>query len=59
VVTPTDSAALAGAINILVQDLCSRSAAAHGELPGNPVVLSALGSILGVGPPQAPADVAC
>jgi triacylglycerol lipase len=59
VVTPVDSAALSGALNILVQDVCPGSAAAHGDLPSNPVVLAALGSVLGVGMPEPPANVEC
>jgi triacylglycerol lipase len=59
VVTPVDSAALSGALNILVQDVCPGSAASHGDLPSNPVVLAAIGSVLGTGPPQAPTNVAC
>ncbi len=59
VVTPVDSAALSGALNIVVQAVCPASTAAHGDLPGNPVVLAALGSVLGVEVPQAPTDVAC
>ena len=59
VVTPVDSAALSGALNVLVQDVCPGSTAAHGELPGNPVVLAVLSSVLGAGAPQLPGDVAC
>ena len=59
VVTPVDSAALAGAVNIVVQDVCPEAVVAHGDLPGNPVVLAALGSVLGTGPPQAPTGVRC
>jgi triacylglycerol lipase len=59
VVTPVESAALTGAVNIVVQEVCPGSTAAHGELPGNPVVLAALGSVLGVEMPQAPRDVTC
>jgi hypothetical protein len=59
VVTPVDSAALAGALNILVQDVCPGSTTAHGGLPGDPVVLAALGSLLGVGTPKVPTNVAC
>lgn len=59
VVTPVESAALSGAVNIVVQQVCPGSTAAHGDLPGNPVVLAALGSMLGVDMPEAPADVAC
>ena len=59
VVTPVDSAALSGALNIVVQDVCPGSTAAHGDLPSNPVVIAAVGSILGAALPQAPVDVAC
>jgi triacylglycerol lipase len=59
VVTPVDSAALSGALNILVQDVCPGSAAAHGDLPSNPVVLAALGSVLGVGTPELPVNLEC
>ena len=59
VVTPVDSAALEGAVNIRIQDVCSTSTAAHGDLPHDPVVLAALGSVLGVEPPRSPSDVRC
>jgi pimeloyl-ACP methyl ester carboxylesterase len=59
VVTPVDSAALQGAVNIRVQDVCQNSAAAHGDLPSDPVVLAALGSVLGDEPPSSPTDVRC
>jgi triacylglycerol lipase len=59
VVTPTDSATLSGAVNVEVQDVCPGSTTAHGDLPGDPVVLAALGSVLGVAPPQPPTDVSC
>jgi triacylglycerol lipase len=57
--TPAESAALSGAVNIVIQEVCPASNAAHGDLPGNPVVLAALGSVLGVELPQAPTDIAC
>jgi triacylglycerol lipase len=59
VVTPVDSAALSGALNIVVQQVCPRAAAAHGDLPSDPVVVAALSSVLGVSAPQVPSDVAC
>ena len=59
VVTPVDSAALSGALNIVVQDACPASTVAHGALPGSPVVVAALDSVLGAGTPKAPSDVAC
>jgi hypothetical protein len=43
----------------VVQDVCPGSTVAHGDLPGNPVVLATLGSALGVEIPQAPSAVAC
>ena len=48
VVTPVDSAALDGAVNILVQDVCPGASVSHGELPGTPVTLAALDAVLGV-----------
>ncbi len=59
VVTPVDSAALEGAVNILVQDVCPGASVSHGELPGTPVTLAALDAVLGVGPPVAMARGAC
>jgi triacylglycerol lipase len=59
VVTPVDSAALSGALNIVVQDLCPGSTVAHGDLPGNPVVLATLASVLGAEIPQEPRAAAC
>jgi triacylglycerol lipase len=59
VVTPVDSAALDGALNVVVQDVCPGATVAHGDLPGNPVVLATLGSALGVDIALAPSDVAC
>jgi triacylglycerol lipase len=59
VVTPVDSAALSGALNIVVQEVCPRATAAHGDLPNDPVVVAALSSVLGVAAPQGPSNVAC
>jgi pimeloyl-ACP methyl ester carboxylesterase len=59
VVTPVESAALEGAVNIRIQDVCQTSTAAHGDLPRDPVVLAALGSVLGVEPPRSPTGVRC
>jgi alpha-beta hydrolase superfamily lysophospholipase len=54
VVTPVDSAALEGAVNILVQEVCPGATASHGELPGHPVTEAALTSVLGAESPRAP-----
>ena len=59
VVTPVGSAALAGALNILVQDVCPGSTTTHGGLPSDPVTLAALASALGPEPPRSPTDVRC
>jgi triacylglycerol lipase len=59
VVTPVDSAALSGALNIVVQEVCPDSTVAHGDLPQDPVVLATLDTVLGAAPPQAPSLVRC
>jgi len=59
VVTPTSSAALAGALNLRIQDFCQSSRTSHGGLPGDAVTLAALPTVLGQGTPRAPAPPAC
>jgi len=59
VVTPVDSAALAGALNVVVQEVCPGSTAAHPDLPSDPVVLAMLSTALGAGPAVAPSRVRC
>jgi pimeloyl-ACP methyl ester carboxylesterase len=59
VVTPPDTAALDGALNVSVQDVCPGSRASHGDLLGHPVVLTVLDSTLGREEPAAPAGVTC
>ncbi|MCW2761759.1 MAG: estB [Marmoricola sp.] len=58
-VTPSDSAVLEGALNIEVQDLCPDATTSHGAMPGDPVVLATLRSVLGRGTPRVPQDVTC
>jgi hypothetical protein len=48
-----------GAGGLVLLLMCPGATAAHGELPGNPVVLAALGSVRGVEMPQPPTAVAC
>jgi len=59
VVTPVESAALDGALNLVVQDSCRGATTSHGALPADPVTLAALDSTLGATPPAAPTDVTC
>lgn len=59
VVTPVRSATLDGALNLVVQDACPGAVVTHGDLPGHPVVLAALGTVLGPGAPVAPERVRC
>ena len=59
VVTPVESAALDGALNLVVQDSCPAATTSHGSLPADPVTLAALDSTLGTAPPEPPTDVAC
>ncbi len=59
VVTPPESALLDGALGFSVQSVCPQDTAGHGDLPGDPVVLASLGSVLGTEPPAVPADVLC
>ena len=59
VVTPVASAALEGALDVVVQDLCPAARTAHGDLPTDPVTLALVGSALGAGPPAAPTGVRC
>ncbi|SDR79304.1 Triacylglycerol esterase/lipase EstA, alpha/beta hydrolase fold [Nocardioides scoriae] len=55
VVTPTGSAALQGARNVLVQDLCPDAVVGHDQLPGAEATGRVLDAALGPGPVRAPA----
>ncbi len=59
VVLPPDSARLAGALDLTVQDSCPRARTSHGALPGDPVVLATLDSTLGTALPAPPQPSAC
>ncbi len=59
VVTPVDSAALDGALDLVVQDTCPQARTAHAQLPSDPYVLAALPTTLGVPEPTAPTNVRC
>lgn len=59
VVTPVDSAALDGALNVTVQDVCPGTTPGHPDLPTNAVTLALLTSALGAAPPAVPTDVRC
>lgn len=58
-VVPPDSARLAGALDFTVQSVCPSARTSHGGLPGDPVVLAALGTTLGAAPPRPPTAVPC
>lgn len=57
VVTPADSARLAGAINMPIQSVCSGHVVSHTHLPTDPVVISLVLQAIGPGPisPKVPA----
>ncbi len=59
VVVPTDSARLAGGVNLTVQSVCRADRAGHGDLPSDPVVIGLLRSALGTGTPKAPTASVC
>jgi len=59
VVTPPDSAHLAGAINVLVQSVCPAARISHSELPTSPVVVGMVLRALGRGPLARPSGAAC
>jgi len=59
VVTPPDSAQLAGAIDVLVQSLCPAARISHSELPTSPVVGAMVLQALGPGPLGRPSAASC
>ena len=50
-VTPADSAELAGAVDLPVQDVCADSRVGHGQLPTDPLVQGIVLAELAAGPP--------
>ena len=54
VVTPPESAQLAGAVDVRVQSVCPRSVVEHGELPTDPQVQAIVLSELGTEEPSVP-----
>ncbi len=59
VVTPTDSARLEGALNVVVQEFCPDRTTGHGALPADPVTLETLTTSLGPAEPRIPVGVVC
>lgn len=55
-VTPTSTAELDGALNLLVQDYCAEATTSHGDLPGDPVSLAALDRLIAMAAPTRPAS---
>lgn len=59
VVTPPDSAQLAGAIDVGVQSVCPAARISHSELPTSPVVVAMVLQALGRGPLTRPSAADC
>jgi triacylglycerol lipase len=59
VVTPPDSAQLAGAIDVGVQSVCPAARISHSELPTSPVVVAMVLQALGRGPLARPSTADC
>ncbi len=57
--SPPDTARLAGALDLTVQQVCPGRRTSHGELPGDPVVLALADSALGTSAPAVPRAVDC
>jgi triacylglycerol lipase len=58
-VTPPDSAHLAGAENVVLQDICAQEKVSHGGLPADPLVTGIVLASLAAHPPIAPAASQC
>jgi hypothetical protein len=59
VVTPPESARLAGAINVPIQAICPGERISHDQLPTNPVVTEIVLQAIGPGPLRAPTSADC
>jgi triacylglycerol esterase/lipase EstA (alpha/beta hydrolase family) len=58
-VQPPESARLAGAVNVVVQDVCADARVAHGQLPTDPLVTGLVLRALGAAPLTAPTAADC
>jgi triacylglycerol lipase len=58
-VTPPDSARLAGAVNVALQQICPAEQVAHAQLPTDPLVTGLVLKALGPAPISAPAPSQC
>jgi pimeloyl-ACP methyl ester carboxylesterase len=58
-VTPPDSARLAGAVNVALQQVCAAALAQHGDLPTDPAVTAMVLRALGTEPLSAPRAGEC
>jgi hypothetical protein len=58
-VTPPDSAELAGAVDVRVQDVCPGLTLSHGQMPQAPAVIAIVRGALGSAPPVAPTASVC
>ncbi|MCA1721502.1 MAG: lipase, partial [Actinobacteria bacterium] len=54
VVTPPTTARLAGAVDVVLQDVCPGIVVAHGQLPTTPLVVGIVVESLGTGPVRRP-----
>src|SRR6266536_1160007 len=59
VVQPADSARLAGAVNVALQNVCPGAVIAHGQLPTAPLVVGIVLHALGTAPLHAPSSAEC